>query len=143
MSRDVQQLVTEAELQQVAALVLTGANDETIARELGVPSQRIQWIKKKEGFYDALKELTGRRLDIILNRWKKNLEGAEKHAWDAFIYNLKDKKSMEAVKMFVEQIGFKAEHAGEGGSGTINLIMPGTPSAEKVVDNANTTEEDI
>lgn len=142
MANELQKLVTEAELKFVAAHMLNGLTDTEIAKEMSSTPQRVQYVKKKEAFFDALKQLTDKKLEIIVNKWKSDCEAAAPLAWKTFIFNLEKKQSLEAVKLFVEMIGFKSSQNQEAGPGTINIIMPGTPTAEKTVEDIKEGEDE-
>lgn len=117
-------VVETNQAKQVAILVLSRKSERDIAKELNLTHKQVYRIKKSEEFEKALKELAEEQTGILLYRWKKRLESAEGAAWEAFMFNLKDKKNMEAVKEYLNMIGFKAKEEKANDGPVVQLIMP-------------------
>lgn len=128
-----EELIESSLAKQVAILVLSQDSERTIATKLKLTHPQVKAIKKSEEYEAAIKELAEEQTRTLLYQWKKRLEAADSHAWAAFMHNLKDKKSMEAVKEYLNMIGFRAKQEDKATDGpAINLIMPGAPT-EKIV----------
>lgn len=111
--------------QQVAILTLQGDTEQSIADQLNLSKKQVQGLKKKEEYWAALKEETETICKALRARFQKKLEGAETPAWDTFMYHLKDKKTLDAVRMYVELIGFKAKETEAGdGAPAITIVYP-------------------
>jgi len=135
MSKDVDVELSGARQQVMAAMLLNGDTQRQIATAMKLSVQRVSQIVNSESFIQILKETTDRKVSKLLYRWRERLEAAEPAAWKAFMYNLEHRKDLNAVRLYLEQLGFnnkpeKAEHP----TG-LTIVFPGDAKPpEKVIE---------
>jgi hypothetical protein len=125
---------------QVAILTLQRDSDQAIADQLGLSLGQVKSVKRKEEYWKVLKEETEHISETLRMRFRKRLEGAEHHAWEAFLYHLKDKKTLEAVRMFAEYIGLRAKDETGNDTPALTIVMPGAQVPEKDAGQAEVIE---
>ena len=124
--------------QQIAILTLQGDSETAIAEQLGLTPNRVKALKRNDEFWKHMEEEAKHTAETLRVRFRRKLEGAEKHAWDTFIYHLKEKKTLEAVRMYAEFIGLKAKESTENDTPAVTILMPGSQqTVEKVIEVQN------
>lgn len=132
--------IRDGQRQQVAVLILMGDTEAQIAEKMNVSKNTVGRIKAEPEFVATLEDMTKKKVGLLLHKWMDKLETVEKHAWNAFLFQLKDKKSLDAVKMFMEMIGFSKKQEGKTEDGKIVIIMPDA-KPEKDLGNATIITE--
>lgn len=123
-AKELNEVLKDGQRAQIAVLVLMNESEASIASKLGIHSNTVNRIKHEPEFIALLEDMTKKKVNQLLHKWMNKLETLESHAWSAFLHNLKDKKNLEAVKLFMDMIGFSKKHEGQTQDGKIVIIMP-------------------
>jgi hypothetical protein len=118
---------------QVAILTLQRDTEQAISDQLGITVNKVKALKRTDEFWNEMREEAEATCKVLRARFQKKLEHAEHHAWENFLYHLKEKRTLEAVKIYIEMIGLKAKESGENDTPAVTIMMPGAQPAPKDV----------
>lgn len=122
-----------SQAQQIAILTLHGDTDVSIAEQLNLSPSKVKAIKRKDEFWECMEAEAKHIAETLRLKFRKRLEGADHHAWETFLYHLKEKKTLEAVRMYAEWIGLKPKDDQGADVPAVSIIMPGAQPQPKDV----------
>lgn len=129
-------------VQQVASLRLARETEAKIAEKLGMTRHRVRKVLQSQEYKDFLKELGDSAIEDIRNAVRSNLKSLEPHFWSALEYQLKTKKSMQAVVHFSELSGLKKVDEEKQADTSIQILLPGQRPTEIIIPNEVKESED-
>lgn len=129
-----------AQLQQIVALTLVGTPEIRIAEQLGVSRHRVRKVRNSDAFKKELDDVAAQSKASAKAAVESELDRLAPKALKALEKAL-DEGKVDAVRTYFEAIGLKDKNADAGGTGVIQLILPGA-EAPKVVDAIEVTASD-
>lgn len=123
------QVRTAAKLKEAAILYLSGLNAKAIAKALSYKPEYVQNVLiRSPRFIAAVKEISEQELSKTLAAARNKITKLVEPAYEALEFQLREKKSLEGVRIVFEQLGGnRKEEKQETVQATgITIVMPST-----------------
>ena len=124
-------VIADAVRKQVAVLALAGKSRPFISKKLNITRYMVDKIYRDEEFKRVVKEIGDATTEVAKQAVRSQVSELVKDAFESLKHLLQEKKSVEAIKVFLRIVGLEDKEVNKGG-GDINLILP-TTKVEKPV----------
>ena len=131
----------EALYVQVAALAATGATRNAIAKQLEISPFYVNRIFKSEEFQKQVRDIAEEAVGTAKNTIRFRVAELATDVLNALTYQLRDKSSIEAVKVALKVLGFGEDEQVKNDT-NIQVVLPGVKEESVSAEYRVQNEED-
>ena len=127
----VPKVIQDTIVKQVAALAITGAPKSAICEQLKMSDHFVRRIFKDERFKSELKAIGDEAVEVAKNTMKARVASLSDDVMHAITMQLREKYSIEAVKVALRILGFGEEQQGSAVT-NLQVVLPGARQEESI-----------